>query len=127
MPHIGTADSGQSNHSLCSISEQVNGLQGLENGIGVKEESRAGKNGLADNHSWHSIRSSIGAGAGLGGSQMSRLEQLGEFQRSPRRARGRGSQCKGGNMSMPRGRGLARAVRGELEKSAQAGQASMQV
>ena len=123
---FGVTSSGQSNHSSCS--DRVSGQIGLESGIGVKEQPDWGKVCPADSWSWHMPRAS--SGEVFSGSLKGESELIGKFQKTPRRRRSQVANCKGGNMVMLRGRGLVRAVRGELEKaagSAQASQASMQV
>jgi hypothetical protein len=86
------------------------------------------QDGLADGSVLHMARSC--SGSSVGGVLMGQPEQLGGWQRSSRRLGRRGAHFRRGSVNMLRGRGLTRAVRGELEKaaaSAQAGQASMQV
>jgi hypothetical protein len=124
--------SGLSNRSTGSVCSRSDMMKGLENGIDVKQESDGGRDSLADVCGVNSTSPSIDAG--VGGNQMAQSEQIDEPQRNRRNLRraGRlGTQNKGGSISMLRGRGLVRAVRGELEKaaagSAQAAQASMQV
>jgi hypothetical protein len=126
--HSGVTSSGQPNHSgRYSRSGRLSGRLGLENGIGVKEESDRGKVCLADSCSCRLARPSSDTGSR---SPSGRSELFGEFQKTPRRAGRRLTQCTGGNVAMLRRRGLVRAVRGELDRaasSAQADQASMQV
>ena len=120
---------GQSNPSSSySRSDHVSGQMGRENGIGVKEESDRGDVHPAESRGWHQALSSSGEGVDV--SSMGRTGLNDEFQRTHGLQGKRGKKCKGGNMAMLSGRGLVRAVRGELGKAAaaaEAGKASTQV
>ena len=107
IPHMGSTLSGQSNYSSrCLRLDQVREQLGL--GIGGSTES--------DWKMPYSCSCSCSS-TSVGVSQMGQPELLGRCPRNPRRVLRRETQCRGGNMTMLRGRGLARAVLCKLEKA----------
>jgi hypothetical protein len=126
MPDVRTTLSKQSNPtSSCSRSMQMNRQLVLENSISVEEYSDGGRDSPADTSGSQFARfSSV---TGVSSSQKGGSELLGEFQRQPRLAGRRRTQCRRGSIARLRKQGLALVVCGELEKAAMAAQSSQAV
>ena len=102
-------------------SMQISRRHVLENSISVVVDQDGELDSLADTSGRQLPLSFSGyseSGTGLIHSSKGRSELPGEFHRQFRRAARQGTKCRRGNMAVLRRHGLARAVRGEVEKAA---------